>query len=127
MNRRPLPDEECRQRAGEWAAELFGLGPVMSVVFVRYDAWGTKRAGRRNKPPAVQAESEVMAALLHGDIDSAFAAMARVGRMSDPGLALCRDRESLAEVLAERLRSGEYCFVDGLFHERAATLTAWRE
>jgi hypothetical protein len=68
-----------------------------------------------------------MTALQRGDIDSACAAMAKVGRMPDPGLALCRDRESLAEVLAERLRRGECCFVDGLLSERAATLTVWRE
>lgn len=127
MNRRQLSDEDCRQRAEEWAADLFTSGPKVAVVFVRYDAWGGKRAGRRNKPLAVEAEREVMIALQRGDIGSARAAMAKVSHLPDPGLALCQNCGSLAEVLAERLRRGEFCFVDGLVHERAATLTVWRE
>jgi hypothetical protein len=127
MNRHQLPDEECHRRAAEWAARLFDSGPAVEVAFVRYDAWSGRRAGRRNKPAAVRAEQEVLDALQRGDVEEARAVMATVGHLPDPGLALCPDRESLAAVLAERLRRGEYNFADGLLHERAATLIVWRE
>jgi hypothetical protein len=123
-NRRQLSDEECRQSAGNWADELFTSGPSISVVVVEYNA---DQSGRRNKPSVVQAKREVITALQHGDIDAACAAIAKISHLPEPGLALCRDRETLAKVLAERLRRGEFSWDEGLRNKWAVTLLVWRE
>ncbi len=122
-----LSEQEIARHAAAWADELFSAGPAVARVLVRYDGRPDHAARRRNKSAAVRAERAVAAALAAGDLPAADAAASELAGRPEGGLAWCADLAVLAAVLAERLRRGEYCNVDGLLHESAVTVTVWRE
>jgi hypothetical protein len=113
------------QEARDWSRELFESHPGLSVVLVLYNPWAKQRTGRKHKPGVVSIQRDVIAALKNGNIERAKQLAVSVS--PDSGLALCDNQEALSEVLAERIRRREYCYVDDDLHASALMLTVWRE